>query len=59
MEARRGGDAYGAERLSALVEKLAATLAPEALALAVHDEIAAWSGGLADDAVALALRRRR
>ena len=59
VEARRGGDAYGAERLSALVEKLAATLAPEALALAVHDEIAAWSGGLADDAVALALRRRR
>jgi GAF domain-containing protein len=56
-EARRGGQAYGAERLGRLVEHLAATLAPAELAGAVHQDVAAWSGGLGDDAVALALRR--
>jgi hypothetical protein len=25
----------------------------------VHDEVAPWGGGLADDSVALALRRKR
>lgn len=57
VEARRDGESYGAERLAGLVRELAERLAPEQLARAVHDEIAAWSGGLGDDAVALALRR--
>ncbi|MEA2418075.1 MAG: phosphoserine phosphatase RsbU/P [Thermoleophilaceae bacterium] len=57
-EARRGGDeAYGAERLALLVRSLAGDLAPEQLAKQVHEEIVSWSGGLGDDAVALALRR--
>jgi GAF domain-containing protein len=58
VEARRGDEPYGADRLTALVTRLAADLAPESLAQKVHEEVAAWSGGLGDDAVALALRRR-
>jgi serine phosphatase RsbU (regulator of sigma subunit) len=58
VEARRGDEAYGAERLARLVAELAAGCSPEELARAVHDEIASWAGGLSDDAVALALRRR-
>jgi serine phosphatase RsbU (regulator of sigma subunit) len=57
-EARLGEEAYGAERLARLVASLAGDLAPEQLAKRVHDEVVAWSGGLGDDAVALALRRR-
>jgi serine phosphatase RsbU (regulator of sigma subunit) len=56
-EARRGGEAYGPDRLAALVARLAAGLSPEQLAQRVHDEVVAWAGGLGDDAVALALRR--
>jgi serine phosphatase RsbU (regulator of sigma subunit) len=59
VEARRGGEQYGADRLTRLVGTLARSLAPEDLVSAVQDEIAEWSGGLDDDAVALALRRRR
>jgi hypothetical protein len=58
VEARRGGEPYGADRLAALVTSLAGDLAPQALAKRVHEEVVAWSGGLGDDAVALALRRR-
>ncbi|MBA3264387.1 MAG: SpoIIE family protein phosphatase [Thermoleophilaceae bacterium] len=58
VEARRGGEPYGAVRLARLVASLAGTLEAEELARAVHEEIAGWSGGLGDDAVALALRRR-
>jgi serine phosphatase RsbU (regulator of sigma subunit) len=58
VEARRGEEAYGAARLARLVASLAVDLAPEQLAKKVHEEIVAWSGGLGDDAVALALRRR-
>jgi hypothetical protein len=57
-EARLGEEAYGAERLARLVASLAGDLAPEQLAKRVHDEVVTWSGGLGDDAVALALRRR-
>jgi serine phosphatase RsbU (regulator of sigma subunit) len=57
-EARRGDEAYGAERLGRLVASLAGELSPEQLARRVHEEVVAWSGGLGDDAVALALRRR-
>jgi GAF domain-containing protein len=56
-EARLGEEAYGTERLAQLVSSLATNLSPERLAIRVHEEVVAWSGGLADDAVALALRR--
>jgi serine phosphatase RsbU (regulator of sigma subunit) len=56
-EARRGAEAYGAARLARLVRSLAASEGPEQLAKRVHEEVVAWSGGLGDDAVALALRR--
>jgi serine phosphatase RsbU (regulator of sigma subunit) len=59
VEARRGPKMYGDRRLARLVATLARTTGPEELVRAVHDEIAHWSGGLTDDAVALALRRRR
>jgi GAF domain-containing protein len=57
-EARRGSDVYGLDRLEALVAMRAGTLAPQDLVRSVHEEVAAWGGGLADDSVALALRRR-
>jgi GAF domain-containing protein len=59
VEARRGRETYGTRRLATIVGSLAQSLAPEDLVSAVHDEITDWSGGLGDDAVALALRRRR
>ena len=59
VEARRERETYGTRRLAAIVGSLAQSLAPEDLVSAVHDEITDWSGGLGDDAVALALRRRR
>jgi GAF domain-containing protein len=58
IEARRGHETYGTRRLAQLVGTLAQSIGPEDLVSAVHDEIADWSGGLVDDAVALALRRR-
>jgi GAF domain-containing protein len=57
-EARRGGEVYGFERLQRLVAERAATLCPQELVRAVHDEVSGWAGGLVDDSVALALRRR-
>jgi GAF domain-containing protein len=59
VEARRGAETYGLRRLARSVGALAQAIGPEDLVVAVHDEIADWSGGLGDDAVALALRRRR
>jgi Stage II sporulation protein E (SpoIIE)/GAF domain len=58
VEARRGNDTYGVRRLAEAVGTLARSLAPEDLVAAIHDDINDWSGGLGDDAVALALRRR-
>jgi phosphoserine phosphatase RsbU/P len=57
VEARREGELYGQERLAALLARLAGTLAPAELVAAMHEDVAAWGDGLADDAVALALRR--
>jgi GAF domain-containing protein len=57
IEARRGGDMYGAERLAQLVAGLARSHAPQELVRAVHDDVTAWADGISDDAVALALRR--
>jgi phosphoserine phosphatase RsbU/P len=59
IEARRSGEVYGHERLAELVAARASGHGPEELVRAVHGEIADWAGGLTDDAVALALRRRR
>jgi GAF domain-containing protein len=59
IEARRGVETYGIDRLAELVGTLAQLMGPEELVRAVHDEIADWAGSLGDDAVALALRRRR
>jgi hypothetical protein len=58
VEARRAGKAFGPRRFRKLVERLASKEAPAALVRAVHDSVAEWSGGLSDDAVALAIRRR-
>jgi GAF domain-containing protein len=58
VEARCDAETYGIRRLSEIVGTLAQSLAPEDLVSAIHDEISEWSGGLGDDAVALALRRR-
>ncbi len=57
IEARRSGEMFGAERLTALVGSLAGSLAPAELVRTVHEEVSAWADRLADDAVALALRR--
>ena len=58
IEARRAGEMYGDSRLERLVAERAEELGPEGLVRAVHEEVASWSDGLSDDAVALALRRR-
>src|SRR4051794_684179 len=57
-EARRSGELYGLKRLQALVRERGVGLAPQELVRSVHEEVAAWGGGLADDCVALALRRK-
>src|SRR4051812_6905116 len=57
-EARRGSEVYGLDRLETLVQMRAGGLSPQDLVRSVHEEVAAWGGGLADDCVALALRRR-
>jgi hypothetical protein len=59
IEARRDGETFGMARLTELVGTLAQTLGPEDLVRAVNDEISDWAGAFGDDAVALALRRRR
>ena len=58
-EARRSGENFGPRRLAHLVHGLAETLGPQDLVRTIHEEIADWADGLSDDAVALALRRRR
>jgi len=57
IEARRSGEIYGAARLRGLVAARSRTLEPQELVRSVHEEVAAWAGGLSDDAVALAIRR--
>jgi GAF domain-containing protein len=57
IEARRGGELYGAERLAELLAGLARSHSPQELVRAVHDDVTGWADGLSDDAVALALRR--
>jgi sigma-B regulation protein RsbU (phosphoserine phosphatase) len=57
IEARRGGEIYGSERLTRFVAERSRVLTPEALVRGVHDEVTRWADGLSDDTVALALRR--
>ena len=57
LEARRDGDLLGVERLREIVVRLAGEVETTLLPRAVYDEVSAWAGGLADDAVGLALRR--
>jgi hypothetical protein len=58
IEARREGETFGTGRLARLVEEQASSLSPEQLVRRVHDEVSAWADRLADDALALALRRQ-
>jgi serine phosphatase RsbU (regulator of sigma subunit) len=56
IEARRGGEMYGEERLDALLRSLAG-LAPQELAEAILAECRAFSGGeLADDCAVVVIR---
>jgi len=48
---------YGAARLAQLVVGAAAGLPPKELVRAVHEDVMAFADGIANDAVALALRR--
>lgn len=57
IEARREGVMYGAERLSELVSGLTGSLGAQSLVRAVHEDVMGWADEIADDAVALALRR--
>jgi GAF domain-containing protein len=57
IEARRGGELYGADRLSQLLSTHSQTHSPQELVRAVHEDVAGWADGISDDAVALALRR--
>jgi GAF domain-containing protein len=59
LEARSGAEVFGLERLTELVAGRAREGSPQDLVRTVHDEISAWAGGLTDDAVAMAVRRRR
>jgi sigma-B regulation protein RsbU (phosphoserine phosphatase) len=57
VEARRGRDLYGDERLDALLAS-SAELEPEALARAVVDDCRAFAGGdLGDDCAVVVIRR--
>jgi GAF domain-containing protein len=57
-EARRGGRQFGDERLPGLLAQQARELDAQALVELLYREAEAWSPGLDDDVVILALRRR-
>jgi sigma-B regulation protein RsbU (phosphoserine phosphatase) len=57
IEARRDGELYGVDRLTALVGERGRELHPQDLVRALYTDVSSWSGGLSDDAVALAIRR--
>jgi serine phosphatase RsbU (regulator of sigma subunit) len=60
LEARRGGELFGAARMRELVAGAAADDEDlDTLAEHVHEAVHGWAGGLDDDAVVLALRRTR
>ncbi len=57
IEARRAGETYGTERLMRFLLSQAPALGPDDLVRAAQEDVADWADGLADDTVALALRR--
>jgi phosphoserine phosphatase RsbU/P len=57
IEARRGGEMYGSERLAQLVVAAARKHAPRELVRTVHEDVTEWADAVSDDAVAMALRR--
>jgi hypothetical protein len=60
VEARKGGQLYGQERLEdAVVEANSRAPDLDGLVRVVFDDVRQWAGALSDDAVALAVRRAR
>ena len=57
IEARRGGEMYGSERLTRQVVAGARKHAPRELVRTVHEDVTEWADAVSDDAVAMALRR--
>jgi len=57
VEARRGSEMYGTERLAELLAGLARSHPPQELVRAVYDDVTAWADAISDDAVGLAMRR--
>jgi GAF domain-containing protein len=57
VEARRGGEMYGVDRLAELVAAAAHEHSPQQLVRMVHEDVSGWADGISDDAVALGLRR--
>jgi hypothetical protein len=58
VEARRGSEQFGPARLARLIAERGRTEPLEHLVRSVHVQVRDWAGRLADDVVALALRRR-
>jgi serine phosphatase RsbU (regulator of sigma subunit) len=59
IEARRGGEMYGTERLARQVVAEARRRPPTELVRAIHEDVMEWADAISDDAVAMALRRSR
>jgi phosphoserine phosphatase RsbU/P len=57
IEARRGGEMYGSERLVRRVVTEARKHPPRELVRAIHEDVMEWADAVSDDAVAMALRR--
>ena len=59
IEARSGGELFGADRLSGELARAArAGLGAQEIVHTLHAEVRDWAGGLSDDAFAIALRHR-
>ena len=58
-EARRDGVQFGDARLPDLLARVGHELAPQALAVRLRDEAAAWATRPQDDLVVLTVRKRR
>jgi serine phosphatase RsbU (regulator of sigma subunit) len=59
IEARRGGELFGSDRLSEALGRAArAGLGAHEIVRGLHGEVREWAGGLSDDAIAIALRHR-
>lgn len=59
IEARSGGELFGTERLGGALERAArAGLGAQEIVRALHAEVRDWTGGVGDDAFAIALRHR-